>query len=283
MPQTLGCMMSTYLGLRRNSAAIPGIARTPFWAIRRPRHYRGIAYTLSSRSIVQSIPAIAPQIEPTLPDDSIISRWTAATAELRSTLPQEFQQEGTCFTKVIDLADSPSLCFYPGRVHGGLLAFILDEAFAEACSPAVTANINLDYRAPLPPGSLVLLRTWIEKVERRKRWVKGKIESLARNADGERTTCVDADGLFIIPRSHLEQPTRDPSYVQSGSRSTMPLTFTTFRQHMFSLVRLTAQEGKRAEIPYSISTRGNEAVTPPRLHQRNKHRSFIRLRDEWRV
>lgn len=99
----------------------------------------------------------------------------------------------------------PSLCGHPGIVHGGLLATMLDEGLARACFPAlpnkvgVTASLKIDYRVPCPANSYVVLKAYTTKVEGRKAWVHGWIESLGEN-DSEGTKLVEAEALFIEPK-----------------------------------------------------------------------------------
>jgi 3'-phosphoadenosine 5'-phosphosulfate synthase len=97
------------------------------------------------------------------------------------------------------------LCGHAGIVHGGLLATILDESLARCCFAALpnkigmTANLNINYRAPVPAGSYIVLRAKTTKVEGRKAWVEGRLESLV--ADGETPVIyADASALFIEPR-----------------------------------------------------------------------------------
>lgn len=97
------------------------------------------------------------------------------------------------------------LCGHPGIVHGGFLATMLDEGLARCCfgalphNIAVTANLNVDYRKPTPAGSYLVLRAETTKVEGRKAWVKGRIESLTE--PGEKPTIfAEATGLFISPK-----------------------------------------------------------------------------------
>ena len=97
------------------------------------------------------------------------------------------------------------ICGFPGVIHGGLLATILDEGMARTCFPALpnkvgmTANLTLNYRAPLPADTYVCLRATTTKVEGRKAWVEGRIESLV--SEGEvPTVYVEASALFIEPR-----------------------------------------------------------------------------------
>ncbi len=97
------------------------------------------------------------------------------------------------------------LCGHPGLIHGGLLATMLDEGLARCCFAAIpnkvgmTANLNINYRAPAPAGAFVVLRAKTTKVEGRKAWVEGFIETLV--TDGEKPiVLVEASALFIEPR-----------------------------------------------------------------------------------
>ncbi|KAJ5301832.1 hypothetical protein PENANT_c002G11442 [Penicillium antarcticum] len=97
------------------------------------------------------------------------------------------------------------VCGHPGIVHGGLLATILDEGLANCCFPAlpnkvaVTANLNIDYRAPAMANNYVALRAETVKVEGRKAWVEGRIETLP--SDGQDpVVLVEAKALFIEPK-----------------------------------------------------------------------------------
>ncbi|KAJ5827217.1 hypothetical protein N7447_003980 [Penicillium robsamsonii] len=97
------------------------------------------------------------------------------------------------------------VCGHQGIIHGGLLATLLDEGLARCCFPAlpnkvgVTANLNIDYRAPAMANQYVALRAETVKVEGRKAWVEGRIETLP--VDGtEPVVLVEAKALFIEPR-----------------------------------------------------------------------------------
>lgn len=78
----------------------------------------------------------------------------------------------------------PALCGHPGIVHGGLLATLLDEGLARCCFPAlpnkvgVTASLKIDYKKPTKAEQYVVLRAETTKVEGRKAWVTGWIETL---------------------------------------------------------------------------------------------------------
>jgi uncharacterized protein (TIGR00369 family) len=97
------------------------------------------------------------------------------------------------------------VCGHPGIVHGGLLATLLDEGMARCCFPAlpnkvaVTANLNIDYRAPAMADQYVALRAETVKVEGRKAWVQARIETFPMD-DKEPVVLVEATALFIEPR-----------------------------------------------------------------------------------
>ncbi|KAJ5985359.1 hypothetical protein N7499_008362 [Penicillium canescens] len=97
------------------------------------------------------------------------------------------------------------VCGHPGIVHGGLLATILDEGLANCCFPAlpnkvaVTANLNIDYRAPAMANNYVALRAETVKVEGRKAWVEGRIETLPTDGK-DPVVLVEAKALFIEPK-----------------------------------------------------------------------------------
>ena len=97
------------------------------------------------------------------------------------------------------------LCGHPGIIHGGLLATILDEGMARCCFAALpnkvgmTASLTMDYRAPLPSDSYVCLRATTTKVEGRKAWVEGRIESLVDEGKTPKLF-VEAKALFVEPK-----------------------------------------------------------------------------------
>lgn len=97
------------------------------------------------------------------------------------------------------------LCGYPGLIHGGLLATLLDEGLAMCSFPALpnrigmTANLTVNYRRPSPAESFVVLKAKTVKVQGRKAWVVGHLETLA--AEGEEpVVLVEATALMIEPK-----------------------------------------------------------------------------------
>ncbi|GKT48399.1 UPF0648 protein [Colletotrichum spaethianum] len=97
------------------------------------------------------------------------------------------------------------MCGHPGIVHGGLLATILDEGLARCCFGAlphnvgVTAKLEINYRKPVHAGTYVVLRARTMRVEGRKAWVEGQLETLAENGE-EPVILAQASALFVSPR-----------------------------------------------------------------------------------
>ncbi|KAI0136236.1 HotDog domain-containing protein [Xylariales sp. AK1849] len=99
----------------------------------------------------------------------------------------------------------PELCGHPGIIHGGFLATMLDEGMARCCFGALphnigmTANLNINYKAPTPAGSYVVLKATTTKVDGRKAWVEGRIETLV--GEGETPVVLaEATALFVSPK-----------------------------------------------------------------------------------
>ncbi len=103
-----------------------------------------------------------------------------------------------------------------GIVHGGLLATLMDEGLAMCGMSAlpnriaVTASLTLNYRKPVLARNYVVLKAEVVRVEGRKVWVKGTIESLEQaneekikkeEGGGDGMVLVEAEGLFIEPKN----------------------------------------------------------------------------------
>lgn len=97
------------------------------------------------------------------------------------------------------------ICGHPGVVHGGAIATLLDESLARSCFQALpnkvglTANLTINYRNPVRAESYVVLRSKTVKVDGRKVWVEGTLESLPE--EGETPVIyTEASALFIEPK-----------------------------------------------------------------------------------
>lgn len=113
--------------------------------------------------------------------------------------------DGTTFVSLQYVGSA--LCGHPGIVHGGLLATLLDEGLARCCFPAlpnkvaVTASLKIDYKRPVLAGQILVLKAETLKVEGRKAWVKGRLETLPDEASGEKPVVLtEGEALFIEPR-----------------------------------------------------------------------------------
>ena len=117
--------------------------------------------------------------------------------------PLAFARDGDEFVSIAYLGTD--LCGHVGIVHGGMLATMVDEGLARCCFAAlpnkigVTANLTINYRSPAKAGSYVVLKAKTTKVEGRKAWVEGRIETLG---EGEEPgmVLVEATGLFVEPK-----------------------------------------------------------------------------------
>ncbi|KAI0388784.1 hypothetical protein F5Y17DRAFT_451638 [Xylariaceae sp. FL0594] len=105
------------------------------------------------------------------------------------------------------------LAGWPGVVHGGALATLLDESLGRCAilrfpsRTGVTANLELRYRRPTLTNNFYVLRTRPLDADEsggqksdRKLWVKGTLET----ENGK--TCVEAKGLFVVPRGYQLRP-----------------------------------------------------------------------------
>jgi acyl-coenzyme A thioesterase PaaI-like protein len=95
---------------------------------------------------------------------------------------------------------------HPGIVHGGMIATLLDEGLARCCFAALpnkvgmTARLEIDYRAPCKAEQFVVLKATTTKVEGRKAWVEGRVETLPK--DGSTGTLLaEGRALFVEPKN----------------------------------------------------------------------------------
>ncbi|KTW26984.1 hypothetical protein T552_02475 [Pneumocystis carinii B80] len=106
------------------------------------------------------------------------------------------------------------ICGYENIVHGGLLATLIDEGFAK-CSYSVvpnklrfTANLNINYKTPAKANNYYVLKAKVTKIEGRKTWVEGNIETLSSyslflNKETKPVIIAEATALFIEPKNPL--------------------------------------------------------------------------------
>jgi len=95
-----------------------------------------------------------------------------------------------------------ALSGWPGVIHGGFLSTLMDESLGRCAirklpaKTGVTANLELNYKKPAVTNSFYVVRTMPVEEGRseRKCWVEGRLETL------EGVVCVDAKGLFVVPK-----------------------------------------------------------------------------------
>lgn len=89
----------------------------------------------------------------------------------------------------------PDFVGWEDKIHGGLLATLLDEVMAWAPSSfdswAVTAEMHLRYRSPASPGERLVAEAHVVERRRRIYQVRGEV----RGEDGR--LVVEADGRFL--------------------------------------------------------------------------------------
>jgi len=82
----------------------------------------------------------------------------------------------------------------PGCVHGGWVACAFDELLGSAQSavdrPGMTGTLTVVYRSPTPLFTELTFEAGVERVERRKIFVRGTVHA------GDRL-CAEAEGIFI--------------------------------------------------------------------------------------
>lgn len=81
-----------------------------------------------------------------------------------------------------------------GAVHGGAIPLLFDEVFGRLANghrtPSRTAYLRTDYRAVTPVGQVLDVDVWVERIEGRKRFVRGTLTHSG-------TVCAEAEALFV--------------------------------------------------------------------------------------
>lgn len=99
----------------------------------------------------------------------------------------------------------PGLEGPPTKCHGGCVAALLDDALGAfshthlkslgRTGHSVTAFLHVDYKAPTPLSADVVCLVELDRIERRKVFVKGRM--LAQAPDGRWVTTSEANALFV--------------------------------------------------------------------------------------
>ncbi|XP_053486195.1 acyl-coenzyme A thioesterase THEM4 isoform X3 [Ictalurus furcatus] len=84
----------------------------------------------------------------------------------------------------------------PGHVHGGAIATMIDTVTGTLAGylvgPVMTANLNINYRSPVPLGSVVVLHGALDRIEGKKIFVTCRMTST-----DESKLHTEATALFI--------------------------------------------------------------------------------------
>lgn len=110
--------------------------------------------------------------------------------------------ENTSLVQVQFLGEK--LCGYPGIIHGGLIATLFDEAFVKCSMPCLssgigmTASLSVSFKSPCHAGCLTIIHARVERVEGRKVWVRGTLETVENN--GVANILAEAQALIIEPK-----------------------------------------------------------------------------------
>lgn len=84
----------------------------------------------------------------------------------------------------------------PGHAHGGSQAALLDEGMGAAAwlsgKTVLAAKIEINFREPLPLGTVLTMRAEVTRIEGKKVYASGRLEA----DDG--TVYSDGTGLFVV-------------------------------------------------------------------------------------
>ncbi|RYP26811.1 hypothetical protein DL768_011529 [Monosporascus sp. mg162] len=185
--------------IRRKAAALPLVQRLeadPEWTSWDA--YSGIEDSETSATSDAGVAPRRRRREPRLTSDALAgSRGLAYQRVFRN------DATGECLSVVYFGGGTAG---WPGVVHGGCLATVLDESLGRCAilrfpsRTGVTASLELTYKAPTRTEAFYIVRARPASGEAapgksdRKAWVEGSVETL----DGR--TCVLARGLFVVPK-----------------------------------------------------------------------------------
>lgn len=100
---------------------------------------------------------------------------------------------------------------WPTVVHGGALATLVDENLGRVAihhfpeRTAVTANLDINYRRPVYSQEYYTLHTVLEMARSTDRKAYAKTE--LRDSFGR--VCLEAEGLFVVPKKLKLEPLGD--------------------------------------------------------------------------
>jgi acyl-coenzyme A thioesterase PaaI-like protein len=135
--------------------------------------------------------------------------YTADTIPSYLVLYQVPSQPETIIKEILGLLQvGDGLSGWPGVLHGGIVATIMDEVIGEIINvnkkhqairraSYMTAYLNITYVRPVAIPGTILVRAILEKVDGRKLNVSATVE------DGQGTVLTKAEGLFVGLKQNL--------------------------------------------------------------------------------
>ncbi|CAB1459818.1 unnamed protein product [Pleuronectes platessa] len=140
-----------------------------------------------------------------------LSKMVQANARLFTRNSRE-QGAGFEYVVFVNKKENKCVCIFqaghllegpPGCVHGGAIATMIDTVTGTHANvlsrPVMTANLNINYRSPIPLGNTVLIESSLDSREGRKMFISCKVTS----TDGSKLH-TEATALFLsVNFSHL--------------------------------------------------------------------------------
>lgn len=134
-----------------------------------------------------------------LPDRAVVGAANPLSVEVETSVEGDVAVAQVVFGAAFEGA--------PGRVHGGMVAAVLDDlsgyALAFEGAPGFTGTLEVVYRAPVPIERVIEFRTWVRGRERRKLFV----EAEAR-LDGQLLVTAKLTMILVDP-AHFRTPVSD--------------------------------------------------------------------------
>lgn len=113
-------------------------------------------------------------------------------------------------------------CGHPHIIHGGAIASLLDDAMGSlflstGLGTGFTANLNVDYRRPLPAGTDVEIQCSVDRVEEGSKGSKKVyIKAIVLNAES-RAVHTEAVALFVVKPLPAALASKGSMIEQSGA------------------------------------------------------------------
>ena len=106
----------------------------------------------------------------------------------------------------------------PTAVHGGIVALVFDELLGALGAilevGGFTGTLNVVYRSLTPLHQPVRMRSWIDREEGVKTFIKGTMSTT--DPDGTDRLCAEAEGIFIRPKTSILEQALERSDAKKG-------------------------------------------------------------------